>query len=147
MVRLASLMRSAIKRRRPMTLISVISAAGAAEAGSARDAAAPADAVDGGGLTAALGAPLAAARSSRTIRPPGPLPTTVARSIPASCARRRFAGEVMMRPTGAAGAAAAWTPEGSGAAGADGAGGADTGAADTGAADTGGDAGAVEGRS
>ena len=40
------------------------------------------------------------------MRPPGPDPATVARSMPASRARRRLAGEVMIRPpTGAADAA------------------------------------------
>src|ERR1700722_2120069 len=74
MVRFASLMRSAMRRRRPMTLISVVSAASA---------------------TARCGVPV---RSARRIRPPGPEPTTVARSIPASLARRRLAGEAITRP-------------------------------------------------
>src|SRR5439155_13109461 len=46
----------------------------------------------------------AAARSSRRMRPPGPDPATVARSIPASRARRRFAGDAMTRPWRAGGA-------------------------------------------
>src|SRR5258707_1414933 len=46
------------------------------------------------------------------IRPPGPEPATVVRSMPASLARRRFAGDVITRParamdTTAAGVAAA----------------------------------------
>src|SRR5258708_7629386 len=32
------------------------------------------------------------------IRPPGPEPATVVRSMPASLARRRFAGDVITRP-------------------------------------------------
>ena len=36
-------------------------------------------------------------RSPRRIRPPGPVPTTVAKSIPASRARRRLAGEAITR--------------------------------------------------
>src|SRR5580704_5789220 len=82
MLRLASLIRSAIRRRRPMTLISVVSAASD---------------------TAWRGAVVC--RSARRIRPPGPEPATVVRSIPASLARRRLAGEVMTRPWRATGAA------------------------------------------
>src|ERR1700677_2468180 len=92
MFRFASLIRSAIRRRTPITLISDVSP--------------PAD--GGCGLRAATPGPpwaaLAALRSSRTMRPPGPDPTTLARSIPASRARRRLAGEVMIRPVGATGA-------------------------------------------
>ena len=77
MVRLASLMRSAIRRRTPMTLISVVSAS----------------------WTRASPAPI---KSLRKMRPPGPEPATAARSIPASRARRRLAGEVMTRPDRAA---------------------------------------------
>src|SRR3984957_17100533 len=83
MLRLASLIRSAIKRRRPMTLISDVSAASG---------------------TAWRGA--AVCRSARMIRPPGPEPATVVRSMPASLARRRLAGEVMTRPWRGAAAAA-----------------------------------------
>ncbi len=48
----------------------------------------------------------AAAKSSRVIRPAGPLPATFARSMPASRARRRVAGEAMTRPPPEAGGAA-----------------------------------------
>src|SRR5580698_2358596 len=75
MLRLASLIRSAIRRRSPMTFISVVSAASA---------------LGGGGA--------AVCKSARMIRPPGPEPATVVRSMPASLARRRLAGEVMTRP-------------------------------------------------
>ncbi len=46
------------------------------------------------------GRALARASSSqlRRMRPPGPEPATVVRSMPASLARRRFAGEAMTRP-------------------------------------------------
>src|SRR5580692_164727 len=83
MLRLASLIRSAIRRRSPMTFISVVSAASA---------------LGGGGA--------AVCKSARMIRPPGPEPATVVRSMPASLARRRLAGEVITRPGRAAGAAA-----------------------------------------
>src|SRR6202522_4401237 len=98
MLRLASLIRSAMSRRRPMTLISDVSAEtspperGAAAAGAGPGADPDAEATD--------------ARSSRMIRPPGPDPTTVARSIPASRARRRLAGEVMILPATAEAVAA-----------------------------------------
>src|ERR1700722_16241489 len=81
MLRLASLIRSAIKRRRPMTFISVVSAASA---------------LGGGGA--------AVCKPARMIPPPGPEPATVVRSMPASLARRRLAGEVITRPWRAAGA-------------------------------------------
>src|SRR5580704_6484348 len=84
MLRLASLIRSAIKRRRPMTLISVVSAA-----------------------SSLIGRGAGVCKSARTIRPPGPEPATVVRSMPASLARRRLAGEVMTRPGRRAGTAAA----------------------------------------
>src|ERR1700722_10099008 len=84
MLRLASLVRSAIKRRSPMTLISVVSAASD---------------------TAWRGAVFA--KSVRKIRPPGPEPATVVRSMPASLARRRLAGEGMNRPGRATGGGAA----------------------------------------
>src|SRR5271163_3217428 len=95
MVRLASLMRSAIKRRRPITLISDVSA----------------ETWDSAGLGCAgrdVAAVPAAARSSRRMRPPGPDPVTVARSMPASRARRRLAGDAMTLPwrAGAASVAA-----------------------------------------
>src|ERR1700678_1131318 len=90
-------MRSAIRRRKPITLISDVSAETSARFGAACAAAAGA---------AADGRP-AAVRSSRRIRPPGPEPTTVDRSMPASRARRRLAGDVMTRPWRAAGAAMA----------------------------------------
>src|SRR5271167_1349437 len=90
MLRLASLMRSAINRRRPMTLISVVS-------GAARPAAL---------VTPAVGA-IAALRSLRTMRPPGPEPATVLKSRPASRARRRLAGDAMTLPGRMPGAAAA----------------------------------------
>src|SRR5580700_4125866 len=89
MLRLASLMRSAITRRTPITLISVVSAET-----SGRNAAA--------GAGAAAGAPAGAFRSLRRMRPPGPDPATLDKSIPASRARRRLAGEVITRPVRAA---------------------------------------------
>jgi hypothetical protein len=58
-----------------MTLISVVSAVSAAASRRAPES-----------------------RSALRIRPPGPEPATRARSIPASRARRRFAGEVITRP-------------------------------------------------
>src|SRR5271165_5737843 len=100
MLRLASLMRSAISRRKPMTLISVVGGPAA---------------MPGAVFGRSPGA-IAASRSLRTMRPPGPEPATVARSTPASCARRRFAGDVMTRPARAPGAGAA--AGGNGAAGA-----------------------------
>ena len=98
MLRFASLMRSAIRRRTPITLISEVSPVWVASpaAGGARSAGAP-----------HARAPLAASRSSRTMRPPGPDPATVARSIPASRARLRLAGEVMIRPPAGAARGAA----------------------------------------
>src|ERR1700679_821668 len=81
MLRLASVITSAIKRRSPMTFISVVSAASA---------------LGGGGA--------AVCKSARMIRPPGPETATVVRSMPASLARRRLAGEVITRPWRAAGA-------------------------------------------
>src|ERR1700761_8920725 len=95
-------MRSAIKRRSPMTLISEESAASG---------------------TAARGA-VALPRSAVRILPPGPEPATVERRRPASLARRRLAGEVITRPWRAAGALCAGAAA---AAGADGMG-ADAGA-------------------
>src|ERR1700722_6623089 len=83
MLRLASLIRSAIKRRSPMTFISVVSAA-----------------------SALRGRGAAVCKSARMIRPPGPEPATVVRSMPASLARRRLAGDVMTRPRRATGVAA-----------------------------------------
>ena len=64
-------MRCAITRRTPITRISSTSAP--------------------------CGADSTASRSSRLMRPPGPLPGTAFRSTPASRARRRVAGEVMTR--------------------------------------------------
>src|SRR5580698_6932348 len=90
MLRFASLMRSAIKRRKPITLISVVSAPSASVA---RGAPAAAPALE----------TVAEFKSARNIRPPGPEPATVARSIPASLARRRFAGDVITRPERAIG--------------------------------------------
>ncbi len=80
MLRLASLMRSAISRRTPMTLISVVSGAGAGRlpAAAHRTAWAP-DA-------AAAGRAPAAIKSSRTMRPPGPEPATLVK-IDAGLAR------------------------------------------------------------
>src|SRR6202050_1931625 len=73
-------MRSAITRRTPITLISDVSAET-----SARDA-----------------ARAGSSRSLRIMRPPGPDPATLDKSIPASRARRRLAGEVITRPVRAA---------------------------------------------
>src|ERR1700678_2729104 len=96
MLRLASLIRSAMSRRRPMTLISDVSAEtsppGRGDAAAGAGPGPDAEAAD--------------ARSSRMIRPPGPDPTTVAKSIPASRARRRLAGEVMILPATAEAVAA-----------------------------------------
>src|SRR5271165_2794656 len=89
MLRLASLMRSAMTRRTPMTLISVVSG----EAGDAPEAIAADDVGP-----AAAARPSAASKSPRRMRPPGPDPAMVVKSIPASCARRRFAGEAFTRP-------------------------------------------------
>src|SRR5580692_4957489 len=92
MLRFASLMRSAMSRRNPITLISVV--AGPASCAS---------------RLAADGFDKARSRSARTMRPPGPDPATVARSMPASRARRRSAGEAMTRPARTVvGAAAVW---------------------------------------
>src|ERR1700722_3037459 len=111
MLRLASLMRSAMTRRTPITLISVVS--GSADDGpedSAPDEVGPdvsgaADAAETcrGAAPGPVGC-LAAARlsaaskSPRRMRPPGPDPAMVDRSIPASRARRRLAGEAFTRP-------------------------------------------------
>src|ERR1700678_1184474 len=99
MVRLASLMRSAISRRTPMTLISEVSAETSAPLRAPVAAAA-----DCAGFAArpAVGRPSAAARSARRMRPPGPDPATDDKSMPASCARRRLAGDVITRPVRAA---------------------------------------------
>src|ERR1700691_4051081 len=86
MLRFASLMRSAITRRTPITLISDVSAET-----SARSA-------PRAGAVALAGA----SRSLRIMRPPGPDPATLDKSIPASRARRRLAGEVITRPLRAA---------------------------------------------
>src|ERR1700691_5650914 len=86
MLRFASLMRSAITRRTPITLISDVSAET-----SARSA-------PRAGAVALAGA----SRSLRIMRPPGPDPVTLDKSIPASRARRRLAGEVITRPVRAA---------------------------------------------
>jgi len=78
--RFAACMRSAMMRRTPMILISLTL-------------------VDGV-LGAVIAVPVARAfrkrsKSLRTMRPPGPVPWTSARSTPASLARTRMAGEVM----------------------------------------------------
>jgi hypothetical protein len=83
MLRLLSLMRWAISRRTPMTLISSRSPRASWAGDGASAAAAPAE---------------YAVMSSRRIRPSGPLPWMRVRSIPASCARRRLAGDVITRP-------------------------------------------------
>src|SRR5882757_8357158 len=110
MVRLASLMRSAMSRRTPITLISVVpSAAGRAPNGGAgARAAGPGDgasAVSRADVSAetppavlAGSWPLAAIRSPLRMRPPGPDPATVDKSIPASRARRRLAGDAITQP-------------------------------------------------
>ncbi len=91
MLRLASLIFCAISRRTPVTLISSVSARAKA-AGIPR----------GAGLACEPPADtpfaMTASRSSRTIRPLGPLPCIRERSMPASCARLRIAGEVETRP-------------------------------------------------
>src|SRR6266700_2246038 len=108
MLRFASLMRSAMTRRTPITLISVVS--GTADGGPAdsapddvgldvsaetcRDPALGPGPVDG--LAAARLS--AAITSPRRMRPPGPEPAMVDKSIPASRARRRLAGEAFTRP-------------------------------------------------
>ena len=94
MLRLASLMRSAISRRTPMTLISEVCAAGTA-AGAA--------AVGRGAAWAS--APQrrragAAIRSSRRMRPPGPEPAT-RRKIDAGLARAAPVGRRGHDPAGA----------------------------------------------
>src|ERR1700683_4141098 len=96
MLRLASLIRSAMSRRRPMTLISDVSA----------ETSPPGRGDAAAGAGPGLDAESADARSSRMIRPPGPDPTTVAKSIPASRARRRLAGEVIILPATAEAVAA-----------------------------------------
>src|SRR5580704_1785680 len=108
MVRLASLMRSAIRRRRPITLISDVSGDVSAETPAPAGRAAgreTAEASAADGFADEWGR--AAIRSPRKIRPPGPDPAIVDKSIPASCARRRFAGDAMTRPWRAAGICAA----------------------------------------
>src|SRR5450631_2815555 len=106
MLRFASLMRSAMRRLTPITLISVVSGTGAPGAGgsTARDiGTATSPAAD-----LASERPPAATKSPRKMRPPGPLPAMLAKSIPASRARRRFAGEAITRPDrGGAGAVTA----------------------------------------
>src|SRR5450759_2916589 len=78
---LAALMRSAINRRTPITLISEVAAAvGATFAAWLTAAPTPVE-----------------LRSLRKMRPPGPEPAALDKSIPASRARRRLAGEVMTR--------------------------------------------------
>src|SRR5713226_6378407 len=47
---------------------------------------------------AALASSAARSTSSRPIMPPGPVPATVARLTPSSCAKRRAAGEALGRP-------------------------------------------------
>src|SRR5258708_13426666 len=47
-------------------------------------------------------------------RPPGPEPATVVRSMPASLARRRFAGDVITRPARAMDTTAAGVPAAAG---------------------------------
>src|SRR5215470_2376975 len=91
MVRFASLMRCAITRRRPITLISSVAAAGAAGRAAGTGF---------GPLRSGVGCVRRATYASRsfgTIRPFGPEPATCRRSTPASCARRRIAGEVATR--------------------------------------------------
>src|SRR6266404_2363614 len=111
MLRLASLMRSAMTRRTPITLISVVS--GSADGGPEErapddvgpDVSGAAHAVETcrdpapgpvGGLAAARLS--AAGKSPRRMRPPGPEPAMVDKSIPASRALRRLAGEAFTRP-------------------------------------------------
>src|SRR5215470_11905176 len=91
MVRFASLMRCAITRRSPITLISSVAAAGAAGRAAGTGF---------GPLRSGVGCVRRATYASRsfgTIRPFGPEPATCRRSMPASCARRRIAGEVATR--------------------------------------------------
>src|SRR6185312_11946188 len=91
MLRLASLMRCAITRRRPMTLISSVPPVGRC---AGRLCTAATDAPRGADRAAAA----YASKSWRTMRPCGPDPATCLRSIPASFALRRIAGEVNTRP-------------------------------------------------
>ena len=77
---MACAMRSAILRRRPMTLISVRPVFGCSAAGARPPAAAK------------------ASKSFFRMRPRGPLPGTCVRSMPASRARARIEGEVITLP-------------------------------------------------
>src|SRR5258708_39897271 len=120
MLVLASLIRPASRRRKPIALISDVAGDVSADASvpAGRDCAtgretAEASTADG---FAADWWP-AATRSPRRIRPPGPDPATVDKSMPASRARRRFAGDAITRPWRARGADAAsgiWTAAGAG---------------------------------
>ena len=106
MLRLASLIRSAISRRTPITLISEVCAAADTAAGTAAVGTGTAWASD----TAAAGRAarrdqIAAQNAAARV----PNPQRCSRSMPASRARRRLAGEAMIRParSAAAGAGAA----------------------------------------
>src|SRR5215469_9820408 len=106
MFRFASLMRWAITRLRPITLISSVAAAGAVRGAAGRAAGTAL-----GALRSGVGCARRATYASRsfgTMRPLGPEPAICRRSTPASWARRRMAGEVATRPLRmVAGAAAA----------------------------------------
>ncbi len=105
--------------------VPVSAAAGAAGGGAASASGSGAAGTAGAGVSAggaAGAAPEAAASTSAlTIRPPGPVPCSVVRSIPCSRAMRRATGEAFGRPPlpsdgGAAGAGAAAAARAAGAA-------------------------------
>ena len=104
MFRLASLIRSAMTRRTPMTLISVVSGRGApipdgrAPDGGVPGGGVPGGGVPGGGVPGVSSGRPAKAKSPVRMRPPGPDPAMVVKSIPASRALRRFAGDAFTRP-------------------------------------------------
>ncbi len=93
MLRLASLIFCAIRRRTPSTLISSVASA-PFTSGVPRPA---------GNCACrpprSIWRATKESKSSRTMRPFGPEPRTCDRSIPASCARLRIAGEVATRPS------------------------------------------------
>src|SRR6266478_6090961 len=111
MLRLASLMRSAMTRRTPITLISVVSGSadggpeerapddvGPDVSGAAHAAETCRDPAPGAAGCLAAARLSAAIKSPRRMRPPGPEPAMVDKSIPASRALRRLAGEAFTRP-------------------------------------------------
>ena len=90
MLRADSVSRSAITRRSPMIFTSSVP--------SRASRVALARAFMDGGAPWAAPAASAESMSPGAMRPAGPVPETVARSSPASAARRREAGEAMTRP-------------------------------------------------